>query len=212
MNTLYETFKGSCIYRIINKENGHSYIGSAVNFAHRRHRHFNHLKQSKHHSIYLQRAWDKYGQDAFEITIMEECPKDQLISREQHFIDLYKPEYNMCPKAGSKLGCKLTEDHRAKIILALKGRKHSEETLKKMSEAQRGRPSPLKGKTRSEETRKRISEGQIGRSSAMKGKTHSEEAKKKISEALKGKTRSEEHSKRISEALKRYRANKGGDQ
>ena len=59
-----------------------------------------------------------------------------------------------------------------------KGRRHSEEARKKMSEAKKGKyigeKHPMYGKHPSEETRKKLSE-------AKKGKRHSEEAKKKMS-------------------------------
>ena len=68
------------------------------------------------------------------------------------------------------------------------GRKHSEETRKKLSEVN-------KGKKHSEESRKKLSE-------VNKGKKHSEESKKKMSEVQKGKKVSEETRKRMSEAHK----------
>ena len=69
-----------------------------------------------------------------------------------------------------------------------KGKKYSEETKKKIGEAQ-------KGKKLSEETRKKISE-------ASKGKTYSEETRKKLSDAHKGKKFSAEHKKKLSEVKK----------
>ena len=68
------------------------------------------------------------------------------------------------------------------------GKKHSEETKKKISEAK-------KGKKLSEEHRKKISESQ-------KGHTSTDETKKKISATLKGHTVSEETRKKISESKK----------
>ena len=62
----------------------------------------------------------------------------------------------------------------------------SEETRKRMSEAQ-------KGKVFSEETRRKLSE-------AGKRRTHSEEARRKISEAKKGRELSEETKKKMGEA------------
>jgi len=84
----------------------------------------------------------------------------------------------------------------------------SEETRKKMSEAQKKRwenPEERKkisignkGKKHSEEARKKMSE-------VRKGKIVSEEIRRKMSEAGKGKTKSEEQRRKMSEAQrKRY--------
>ena len=53
-----------------------------------------------------------------------------------------------------------------------------------MSEALKGKPSPMKGKTLSVEHRRKISEAQKGK----KGHPHSAETRRKMSEALKGRT------------------------
>lgn len=86
-----------------------------------------------------------------------------------------------------------------------KGKKISEETKKKMSEA-----SPWKGKTRSIESRKKMS-------SAQKGKILSENTKDKLSDALSGKnnpmfgkTHSEEARRKISESRKSQAGKKRG--
>lgn len=60
----------------------------------------------------------------------------------------------------------------------------SDEARVKISAAQKGRTSPRKGVKLSEETKKRISEAQKGK--PKKGHQPSEETKKKISETLKG--------------------------
>ena len=73
--------------------------------------------------------------------------------------------------------------------------------------AKEHRKYPHKG---DEEARKKISEANKGKPSSMKGKHISEEAKKKVSEARKGKKASEETRKKISEASKGRKAwNKG---
>lgn len=95
-----------------------------------------------------------------------------------------------------------------------KGKHHSEESRRKLSEAHKGNKSCLgKHKHHSEETRRKISEAKKGRhhseesrrkmSEAKKGKHHSEETRRKQSEALKGIKRSEETRRKISEAMKR---------
>lgn len=82
-----------------------------------------------------------------------------------------------------------------------KGFKHTEETKRKRSEAQKGRVSPMKGKIHSEETKRKLSEARKGNKYNL-GKHASEETKRKLSEAGKGRIFSEEHKRKISEAHK----------
>jgi len=83
----------------------------------------------------------------------------------------------------------------------------SEETKRKISEANKGNNYNL-GKTHSEERKRKQSEAQKGEKGSFYGKTHSEETKRKISEATKGntnmlgKTHSEEIRRKIGEVTK----------
>lgn len=103
-------------------------------------------KQSKN-SIII-RALLKNGHSKFSLDILEYCEANKVIEREQYYIDLLKPEYNILQLAGSSLGYKHTEETLSK----LKGRKFSAETLEKM------RNSRL-NKVLSEETKQKISIG-----------------------------------------------------
>lgn len=60
------------IYKIINVENGHFYVGSTIEIEKRKKRHFKDLKNGRHHSMYLQRAYDKYGENSFRFIIIKE--------------------------------------------------------------------------------------------------------------------------------------------
>lgn len=104
------------IYTILNKINGKQYIGSATSFYRRRHQHLRNLRSGNHHSIYLQNAWNKYGEENFKFIILEKVNnKNDLILREQYYFDNIKPEYNICKVAGSRLGQKHTEE--TKLLL-----------------------------------------------------------------------------------------------
>lgn len=82
----------------------------------------------------------KYGYGSFKLEILEYCEIDVLIEREQYYIDLLKPEYNICRIAGSTLG-----------------RVHSISTRKKISNSIKGINHPNYGKHHSYETRKALS-------------------------------------------------------
>jgi group I intron endonuclease len=107
--------KSSGIYLIRSKVNGKIYIGSAVNLFGRRKSHLEQFKNNSHHNIYLQRHTDKYGIEDLVFGIIEFCPKEKLIEREQYWIDTLKPEFNICRVAGSALGVKWSEEQKQKI-------------------------------------------------------------------------------------------------
>ena len=84
-----------------------------------------------------------------------------------------------------------SEETKKKIADAQTGKVHTPETKKKMSEAKTGR----KRKPFTEEHKKNMSKNSVG----MRGKKHSSETRKKISESLKGGKASEETRKKLSE-------------
>ena len=83
----------SGIYRIRNLENNWSYIGSAVNFQIRWRNHKNNLLGNRHENSHLQNAWNKYGPENFIFEEIEKWPIENLLEREQYWLDLYKPFY-----------------------------------------------------------------------------------------------------------------------
>ena len=147
----------SCIYAIVNNENGKMYIGSAVNLTRRRQKHFRDLYLNKHHAIALQRAYNKYGKNSLSLEIIEIVKnRTSLITREQHWMDFFKPEYNCLKRAGSCLGNKLSEETKRKISLANKGRTVLEETRIKLSNSLKGNKNTF-GRKASTEQRKKLS-------------------------------------------------------
>lgn len=46
---------------------------------------------------------------------MEYCTKENVLEREQYYIDILKPVYNIVEKAGSTLGYKHTDASKAKM-------------------------------------------------------------------------------------------------
>lgn len=88
------TFCG--IYMLINLVNGKRYIGSSINVAQRLWEHRSTLRHNKHSNAHLQKAWNKYGEGAFEYQILEKCQEDDRFEREQFYVNTLNPEYNIC--------------------------------------------------------------------------------------------------------------------
>jgi len=130
----------SGIYIIKTEINNRFYIGSAINLYNRMHTHLTHLKKNKHCNTKLQRFVNKHGIENLFFECVELCEKENLIIREQFYIDTLKPFYNIAKKAGSTLGTKITKEQSEKLSKLRKGKQNSlgrilsEETKQKISE------------------------------------------------------------------------------
>jgi hypothetical protein len=78
------------IYSITNTMNNKRYIGSSKSYKRRWYEHLYQLKNNYHHSIYLQRTYNKYGKSILEFEILEECTIENRKERELYYITLYK--------------------------------------------------------------------------------------------------------------------------
>lgn len=93
------------------------YIGSSINIEHRLGNHKALLRDSRHWISHFQNSWNKYGESEFEFHVLEYCPKEKLIEREQFYLDIFqtvKHGFNLNPIAASTLGYKHTEETRKK--------------------------------------------------------------------------------------------------
>ena len=109
----------SGIYTIVNLVNQHMYIGSAVNLRRRKNEHFKDLEAGKHNNAHLQSAYVLYGPSAFQFHILEYVHNaEDLLSKEQHYIDTFNPEYNIARIAGSTLGLIYSDEAKAKLSAA----------------------------------------------------------------------------------------------
>lgn len=119
------------VYKITNLINGKFYIGSTTGSIKKRKReHLSLLRRNKHHSRYLQFAYNKYGEQVFDFQMLEVCPKEDCLEKEQYYLDLLKPKYNMNPKAINCEGRKVSKITKEKISKKLKGIKVGERLSK----------------------------------------------------------------------------------
>lgn len=77
----------SGIYQIYCIPNGKIYIGSATNLAFRWRQHRNKLQDGNHTNNHLQAAWDKYGANNFEFSVLEFVNREDLLIAEQRWMD-----------------------------------------------------------------------------------------------------------------------------
>jgi excinuclease UvrABC nuclease subunit len=97
----------SGIYRWVNNTNGKAYVGSGKNLSNRLVRYYSYKTLTgKRYTMLIHRALLKYGYSNFSLEILEYCTVDELMAKEQHYLDLLKPEYNILKKAYSSIGFK----------------------------------------------------------------------------------------------------------
>jgi group I intron endonuclease len=201
----------SGIYVIRHTATNRLYVGSALSIKKRCNQHKRDLNANIHDNQRLQRAWSKYGSESFEFSVLEYVDDPScLLQREQHWIDILtaaiKPNYNICPMAGSSIGRKASPAVRAKMSAAHIGKRQSPEAIEKTASAHRGMRRSLetcakiavsqKGHKMHPNTRAAIAVSRIGHipsaetrakiSAAKRGLPKSPETRMKMSIAKRG--------------------------
>jgi len=102
------------VYMFYNLINGNCYIGSSTNLARRFRIHLNSVNSV---NLPLPLAINKYGPNNFVFLILQYCDRieDVCLGLEQHYLDLYKPKYNLLKIAGSSQGFKYSPEIIAKL-------------------------------------------------------------------------------------------------
>lgn len=135
----------SGIYLWVNKFNSNIYVGSGVNLSKRILSYYNQSELIRNPRP-IKDALLKYGHDNFILAILEYDTKENLLEREQYYIDLLEPNYNILNFAYSMLGFKhspeniakfkdkiISPQHKAKLSLVHTGKYVNEETRGKLS-------------------------------------------------------------------------------
>lgn len=105
--------KYSCIYQIKNVITNKLYIGQTKDYYSRIRSHLYFLRRGISDCKKLQYSFNKHGEDAFEFSIIEMCPEDELDDREIYWIeklDTVDNGYNLCYGGGGLRGYKQSED------------------------------------------------------------------------------------------------------
>lgn len=164
------------VYSIRNVLTGDQYIGSSVSIESRWACHKSGLKHGNG-SKHLQRAWNKYGEENFIFEVLEECEQECVRQLELKYFDKFEwtSLYNLSKKTTGGRG-ELSEEARLRIAKATsertKGKPLSEEHKAKIGAAHKGRKldqrqkdlvsQQKKGKKLTEEHRAKISQSLIG--------------------------------------------------
>ncbi len=182
----------SGIYRATHRETGRCYVGSSSNIGRRISCHLSLCKKRK---TCFHSALHRYGADAFDFTVVEECPRADLLAREKHYINEFSSmspygwNYQSEPQANFS-GRKHTPESRAKMCASHAGTVLSEEHKRKIGLAHKGRP-------KTESQKQKIREANLG-------KKVSEETRRKMSIAKKGMKCSIDACAKISASKKAY--------
>ena len=204
------------IYLITNTENTKKYVGITKFSLEER------FSQHVKRGFVLTEAIQKYGYQNFSIDMIEEVESaERAYELEQYYIKEYNAKvpygYNLTDGGDGIFGWEVAEEYRQECSERVKklhkekkvgmyGKKHSDETKQKMSEASKGKSKPWLigrklspetierlrqinlGRVFSEETRKKISENHHdvnGKNNPMYGKKHSPETIEKLKQKAK---------------------------
>jgi group I intron endonuclease len=129
------------LYEIYNTSNGKRYVGSSVNIASRLKQHTAMLVRGRHHSVALQRAWDKYGAESFVLRTIAVLMPNECKPTEGRLLVVGGNDYNISKDPHSPM----------------RGLKHKPESIEKIrvgnlgNKSRTGMPGPLKGQKMSAE-------------------------------------------------------------
>ncbi len=155
------------------------YYGSSCDITARWARHKRDLNNNIHDNQHLQRAWNKYGEFAFNFYVIEEVSNQEnltLIENEwleqgkETDVEYYRDIcFNIRPFANNNI---IAEETKKRMSLSKKGdknymynRQHSDESKAIMSDLKKGEKNPMFGRKQTEDTKQKISQ-------AIRGENH----------------------------------------
>lgn len=128
----------SAVYIILCSANDRIYVGSTTRYTRRIYDHKRKLRYGTHVNMSLQEDYNKYGEEYFIYTIIEECSEYDLVEKEKAYVEKLLAEntklYNAFMPGHTAIISSETLERKA---IKKRGSKHSEETKRKMSEAKK---------------------------------------------------------------------------
>jgi group I intron endonuclease len=164
-----ENNKCSGIYLWFNNINEKYYIGSAKDLRNRLARYYSDKELARTNNL-IHKAIIKHKHHNFSLYILEYCDLDNLIAREQFYLDSLTPPYNILTVAGSSLGFKHSEETKALMSEIKIKDLDLLERIEALSEINRG-------SVKSEEFKALRSTLTKGENNPMFGKAHTPESR-----------------------------------
>lgn len=160
INILKEQKDKSGVYYLINKTNGHTYIGSSINLSFRMRNYLNNtfLKSKQNINMPIVKALLKYDQSNFSLWILEYVEPNNLTIRETFYITQLMPYYNVLKQGYSSLGYKHTKETKTLLSELASNRVHSDKTKSLIARALTGENNPFYNKSHSIESKVRMIE------------------------------------------------------
>jgi group I intron endonuclease len=160
VNILKEERDKSGVYCLINKINGHCYVGSSINLASRMRNYLNKafLKSQHNSNMPITKALLKYDYENFSLYILEYVKAESLAVKETFYIINFTPYYNVLKKGYSSLGYKHTQETKKLLSELANNRTHSAITKSLIARATTGENNPFYNKSHSIESKIRMIE------------------------------------------------------
>lgn len=179
--------KGKAGIYLWTHSSGKKYVGSSFDLAKRLKKYYtpSDLKRMQNYisNALICNTYSEFSLSILEyINITDLSLKDYrniILAREQFYIDTLKPEYNILPTAGSRLGSSQSEKTKALISKAHIGKTHTEETIAKLREINKGENHPMYGKNHTAEAKAKMSAALSGEKHPMFGRLGEESPVKK---------------------------------
>lgn len=220
----------SGIYKIENIITNECYIGQSKDIFVRIGQHKSLLKHNKHtyrdgQLTRLQKAWNKYGEENFEFSILYFCPIEELNEQEIYWINYYQCNYYRYGKGynatdggegeyinNAKGRIVIHKDNIQKMIFPSESEYYkslgfeqgiSEKTRQNMKNSSNPQRGENHWNYKGEKSKARIKQREMELYGDKRFRPHTEEHKKKQSDALKGRKTSKETIEKIANSKKK---------